>query len=199
MKSNMPNHSAWIRKLIFAAAATGILALPAAGFDDSLTGSQDPLTNDTSGGIEQPHVPISGGDPFVPTREFGARGDSPLSHSDVPDLPSGRPVEKKIKDPDPFTQFAPPQHGMYGQTYQDYSDLLIDVPDQPYVPGASTLPPALRNPWTFSAPYPTGSGFSAQDAVDLSFVAAPASSIPNPGVLPIFTIIGAAAASRRRR
>jgi len=191
MKKTMIHPNFWIRRLLFAASAASVMAVPAMGYDDGF-GQSGGLG---SGGFEQP---ATLGDPPTPPTAKGSRDGNPIAHSDVPDLPSGRPEHKK--DDHSFSAgITPPAWLLHNGLSPDYSDLLIDVGSNPFEEQNLTRPPSAIIPWIPAVPIPAGGSIGGFTQIEFFAPNASASTIPAPGVLPLVGLAGLAMAGRRRR
>ncbi len=192
MKKTMSHPNFWIRRLIVAASTASLLAVPALASDDGLGFGQEGGFG-SAGGFAPP---VSLGDPPVPPPERGTRNDKPVAHSDVPDLPAGRPPQK---DSGSASDHVPPLDGlMHNITTPSYDDLLIDLGPNEFEEQNLTRPPSVIIPWMPVVPIPVGGsigGFGPEQ----SFSPGSATTIPSPGVLPLVGIAGLALAGRRRR
>lgn len=192
MKKTMIHPNFWIRRLLFAASAVSVMAVPAMGYDDGF--GQSGGVSGNSGFVP----PVTLGDPPVPPTARGTRDGNPIAHSDVPDLPSRRPTHKK----DDYTQgdAAPPLVWLTNIGLSpDYSDLLIDIGSNVFEDQSLTRPPSAVIPWIPAVPIPAGGSIGGYGQFDVFVPNPSATTIPAPGVLPLVGLGGLALAGRRRR
>jgi len=192
MKKTMIHPNFWIRRLLFAASAASVMAAPAMGYDDGF-GQSGGLSGN---GAYEP--PVTLGEPPVPPTARGTRDGDPIAHSDVPDLPAGRPDHKK-QDYTLTDSAPPPMWLAHNGLSPDYSDLLIDVGSNVFEEQNLTRPPSAIIPWIPAVPIPAGGNIGGYGEFDLFVPNASGTTIPAPGVLPLAGLCGLALASRRRR